>query len=41
MVGQMFGYITVNKQELKFKEFDMYQAYYCGLCRVLQEKYGF
>ena len=22
MVGQMFGYITVNKQELKFKEFD-------------------
>ncbi len=41
MVGQMFGYITVNKQELKFKEFDMYQAYYCGLCRVLREKYGF
>lgn len=37
----MFGYITVNKQELKFKEFDMYQAYYCGLCRVLREKYGF
>lgn len=37
----MFGYVTVNKQELKFKEFDLYQAYYCGLCRVLREKYGF
>lgn len=37
----MFGYVTVNKQELKFKEFDQYQAYYCGLCRQLKEKYGF
>lgn len=37
----MFGYVTVNKQELKFKEFDQYHAYYCGLCRVLKEKYGF
>ena len=41
MVINMFGYVTVNKPELKFKEFDMYQAYYCGLCRVLREKYGF
>ena len=40
MVIDMFGYVTVNKPELKFKEFDMYQAYYCGLCRVLREKYG-
>jgi len=37
----MFGYITVNKQELKFKEFDLYRSYYCGLCRTLREKYGF
>ena len=37
----MFGYVTVNKQELKFKEFDKYHAYYCGLCRKLREKYGF
>ena len=37
----MFGYVMVNKQELKFKEFDQYHAYYCGLCRVLREKYGF
>ena len=26
MVGQMFGYITVNKQELKFKEFDISES---------------
>ena len=36
----MFGYIIINKGELKFKEFDVYQGYYCGLCRVLKEKYG-
>ena len=36
----MFGYITVNKPELRVKEFDEYMAYYCGLCRTLREKYG-
>lgn len=36
----MFGYIVVNKPELKFKEFDIYHSYYCGLCRVLKNKYG-
>lgn len=36
----MFGYIIVNKSELKFKEFDIYHSYYCGLCRSLKERYG-
>ncbi len=36
----MFGYIIANKAELKFKEFDVYHSYYCGLCRKLKEKYG-
>lgn len=36
----MFGYIIVNKQELKFREFDCYQSYYCGLCQKLKEQYG-
>ena len=36
----MFGYIVVNKPELKFREFGVYQSYYCGLCRALKEKYG-
>lgn len=36
----MFGYIIVNKPEMKFKEFDVYHAYYCGLCRSLKKKYG-
>lgn len=35
----MFGYIVVNKPELKFREFAVYQSYYCGLCRALKEKY--
>ncbi|MDD4046895.1 MAG: DUF5685 family protein, partial [Tissierellia bacterium] len=28
----MFGYITINKMELKFKEYYSYKGYYCGLC---------
>lgn len=36
----MFGYIVVNKDEMKFKEFDIYHSYYCGLCRSLNERYG-
>ncbi len=37
----MFGYIIVNRDELKFKEYDVYHSYYCGLCKSLQERYGF
>lgn len=37
----MFGYIIINKSEMKFREFDVYHSYYCGLCRRLKEKYGF
>ena len=36
----MFGYIIVNKAEMKFKEFDVYHSYYCGMCRDLKKKYG-
>lgn len=36
----MFGYIIVNKPEMKFKEFDLYQSYYCGLCRTLKDRFG-
>lgn len=36
----MFGYIVVNKSEMKFKEFDIYHSYYCGICRELKKKYG-
>lgn len=35
----MFGYIVINKAEMKFKDFDIYHAYYCGLCKVLKERY--
>lgn len=36
----MFGYVVANKPELKMREFHKYKAYYCGLCKVLREKYG-
>ena len=36
----MFGYVTVNQAELKFREYDWYHSFYCGLCRTLRENYG-
>lgn len=36
----MFGYVTINKPELKVKDYEKYHAYYCGLCKVLKRKYG-
>ncbi|MDD3172527.1 MAG: DUF5685 family protein [Herbinix sp.] len=36
----MFGYVNINKPELKVKEFYKYKAYYCGLCKTLKSKYG-
>ena len=36
----MFGYVVVNRQEMKLKDYEMYRAWYCGLCRELRERYG-
>ena len=36
----MFGYVIANKPELKIKEFDVYQGYYCGMCKSLKRQYG-
>lgn len=36
----MFGYIIINKGDMKFKEFDIYHSYYCGLCQALKQAYG-
>ena len=36
----MFGYVVAQKSELKMREYYKYKAYYCGLCKVLRDKYG-
>ncbi len=36
----MFGYIRVFKPEMKVKEFEIYNAVYCGLCREMGKSYG-
>lgn len=36
----MFGYINVNRKELKEADEKTYQAYYCGLCRQLKNEAG-
>lgn len=36
----MFGYIVVNRPEMRIREFELYQSYYCGLCRSLKQRFG-
>lgn len=36
----MFGYVTVNRPEMKVKELELYRSYYCGLCHELHVRYG-
>ena len=36
----MFGYISINQAEMKFKDYDIYHSYYCGFCKCLKEHYG-
>ncbi len=36
----MFGYVTINQDELKIRDYRRYRSFYCGLCRSLQVRYG-
>lgn len=36
----MIGYISVNMEELKIKEYREYRGWYCGLCRELSKNGG-
>lgn len=36
----MFGYITPDKPELKIKDYEVFRAYYCGLCKAMGNNYG-
>jgi hypothetical protein len=36
----MFGYININKEELKIKDYNKYRSFYCGVCKSLGRNYG-
>lgn len=36
----MFGYVTINRGELKVKDYDLYRSFYCALCHSLKKRYG-
>ena len=36
----MFGYVMPLKNELKFREYDCYRRYYCGVCKSIGRRYG-
>ncbi len=38
---KLFGYLRVSKPEMKIKEYELYKAVYCTLCKRLGKEYGF
>jgi hypothetical protein len=36
----MFGYILPLKQDLKIKEYELFMAYYCGMCKSMSKRLG-
>lgn len=36
----MLGYVVPDKPELKIREYDLYSAYYCGICKSVKKRYG-
>lgn len=36
----MLGYVTCETAELKVKEYELYSAYYCGVCKSIGARYG-
>ena len=36
----MFGYITPDKEELKVKEYEVFKAFYCGVCKSIGKRLG-
>lgn len=36
----MFGYVTIDRDELKGKDLNRYRAYYCGVCHDLRRASG-
>lgn len=36
----MFGYVTPLKGELKVKEYELFRAYYCGICNSIKRDFG-
>lgn len=36
----MFGYVRVNKPEMKVKEYETYRGIYCSLCKAMKKHYG-
>ena len=35
----MFGYVVVNKPELKIKDCEVYSSFYCSLCQTLKRRF--
>ena len=38
--ADIFGYVFIDKPEMKIKDFAIFKCYYCGLCKTLKREYS-
>jgi hypothetical protein len=36
----MFGYVLPEKPEMKIREYELFRAFYCGVCKSIGKRYG-
>ncbi|HPR23920.1 MAG TPA: DUF5685 family protein [Bacillota bacterium] len=36
----LLGYVTCEKPEMKVRDFEIYNGYYCGICKSIGHRYG-
>ena len=36
----VFGYVRPFKPEMKVREYELYEAVYCGVCSAVRRRYG-
>lgn len=36
----MFGYVRINKPEMKVKEYEAYRGIYCSVCKAMRKNFG-
>lgn len=36
----MFGYVKINKPEMKVKEYEAYRGIYCSVCKAMRKNFG-
>ena len=40
VICSLFGFVNIYRDELRIKDYNIFKAYYCGLCKALGKRYN-